>query len=88
MIECLNKKSFVERSSVEKEDENDVDGVTSHDEVRLNAYSTDVAKIMYPDPESRPLTFVPSVPLLNVFDGPLSLSVYAVRLELSCFINF
>ena len=45
-------------------------------------------KIMYPDPESRPLTFVPSVPLLNVFDGPLSLSVYAVRLELSCFINF
>ena len=44
MIECLNKKSFVERSSVEKEDENDVDGVTSHDEVRLNAYSTDVAK--------------------------------------------
>ena len=87
MIECLYRKSFVERSSVEKEDENDVDGVTSHDEVRLNA-SLIWLKIMYPDPESRPLTFVPSVPLLNVFDGPLSLSVYAVRLDLSCFINF
>ena len=36
-IESLDKTSFVERSSVEKEKESDVDGLTSHDEVRLNA---------------------------------------------------